>query len=47
MVGKSYAAPRVRVAEILLERNYVYSPGGADINNDNNEVPVDDGSENF
>ena len=47
MVGKSYAAPGVRVAEIRLERNYVYSPGGVETNPDNNEVPVDDGSENF
>ena len=42
-----YAAPSVRVAEILLEKNYVYSPGSADINTDNNEVPVDGGDENF
>lgn len=47
MVGKSYSAPGVRVAEVLLERNYVYSPGGANVNDDNNEVPADDGSENF
>ncbi|MBR6054884.1 MAG: hypothetical protein IKP46_06055 [Bacteroidales bacterium] len=42
-----YAAPSVRVAEILLEKNYVYSPGSAGTNPDNNEVPVDGGSENF
>lgn len=42
-----YVAPLVRVAEILLEKNYVYSPGSADTNPDNNEVPVDDGYENF
>ena len=42
-----YAAPLMRVAEILLEKNYVYSPGSAGTNPDNNEVPVDGGSENF
>lgn len=47
MNRKYYAKPTLRVAAILLERNYVYSPGGAGINDDNNETPVDDGSENF
>ena len=47
MNRRNYSAPAARVAAILLERNYVYSPGGANLNGDNNEVPVDDGSENF
>ena len=47
MSTKDYSAPTVRVAAICLEKNYVYSPGGANLNGDNNEVPVDDGSENF
>ena len=47
MNRRNYSAPAARVAIFLLERNYVYSPGGANLNDDNNEVPVDDGSENF
>lgn len=44
---RTYTAPATRVARLCLEKNYVYSPGGANINGDYNEVPVDDGSENF
>lgn len=47
MKKRDYSAPTVRVAAICLEKNYVYSPGGANNNSDNNEVPVDDGFENF
>ena len=42
MFRKDYSAPWARVAELRLEVNYVFSP-----NQDNNETPVDDGSDNF
>ena len=42
MERKYYQAPGTRVAWIGFERNFAFSP-----NPDNNEKPVDDGSEDF
>ena len=47
MLRRYYIAPAAEAVEVRVEENFVYTVTSASTNGDNNEVPDDEGDEDF
>ena len=47
MLRRYYTAPAAEAVEVRVEENFVFTANSVSVNNDNNEIPDDEGEEDF